>query len=113
VCIEPAYLCEQQQNLILAPLPARKQLWDACDEQQWALELYRHGSEKDKFGLARSGELVKLGEDQQGDGCHWIELHPQGVGAESATKVDWEEWCAGMDSLGTLVMLAASLSSPV
>lgn len=57
------------------------------------------------FGLAKSGELVRLG------GISKALLVHTAITSESPTRISasWEEWCSGMDGIGGLVMLAASL----
>ncbi|KAI1625198.1 hypothetical protein EDD37DRAFT_379989 [Exophiala viscosa] len=105
VYFEPAALCEMQTDLVLAPLPAKKQLWEAGNEFVWKSEIERDPAARTAFGLAGDGELVKLDE---GPMCcsDAIMLHKplnyRGVG-------NWDEWCSGMDGFGALVMLTASL----
>lgn len=105
VYFEPAAMCDLPKDLVLAPLPAKKELWEASDESVWTKE---NGNERDArgdFGLAKSGELVRLGRD-----CKTILVH-SAITSESPprTSASWEEWCSGMDGFGGLVMLAASL----
>jgi hypothetical protein len=109
VYFDPAAMCELQTDLILAPLPARKQLWEAGDEFAWKRECERDAGAQADFGLAANGELVKLDEGQVycSDG---VLLYKSLDVRNSSSRNDyWEEWCSGMDGFGGLVMLAASL----
>ena len=110
VYFEPAALCELQTDLIIAPLPAKKQLWEAGDELTWKAEGDRDlAAFKTAFALAANGELVKLDEGQLlgHEGVLLYKALDGGVPLRS--PVYWAEWCSGMDGLGGLVMLAASL----
>ncbi|KAF2269048.1 hypothetical protein CC78DRAFT_454376, partial [Lojkania enalia] len=107
VCMSPATTCIGQPGLILAPLPARKQLWEAASEEQWLQELHRVPSVNGGFALAESGDLIELDEYQMKS------LSMSGsveACTSSKSKENWEEWCAGMDGFGALIMLAASLT---
>ena len=64
VFFEPAAMCDLQTDLVLAPLPARKQLWEAKDESAWKTENERDHGAQNAFGLAANGDLVALEEDQ-------------------------------------------------
>jgi hypothetical protein len=52
-------------GLIIAPLPAKKQLWEAGDELVWKTENERDPGPQPVFRLATNGELVRF---EQG---HW------------------------------------------
>lgn len=100
--LEPAYACLVYDGYVLSPLPGRKGLWEAEMPELWEVEK-RRGGEASVYGLMVGGMMVKVdeyksvvGTDGQGD-----------VWKESSTN--WQEWCAGMDGLGGLVMLVASL----
>jgi hypothetical protein len=64
---------------------------------------------KTTLGLAANGELVRLDESQGSGGD--VVLLQKYLNARTSSRriVDWEEWCSGMDGMGGLVMLAASL----
>ena len=96
-------------DLILAPLPAKKQPWEAADEFVWKAESEREPAVQNSFGLAANGELVKLDEGQLG--CRDAVLLHKSLDAKNLSRstTNWEEWCSGMDGFGGLVMLAASL----
>lgn len=102
VYFEPSTMCQLQTDLILAPLPAKKQLWEAGDENGWKTESERGVGVPSSFGLAANGDLVKL--EQSQSHCSDTVFLP----VERKTA-NWEEWCSGMDGFGGLVMLAASL----
>lgn len=104
VYFEPAALCDHT-DLIFAPLPAKKQLWEAGDRFSWQLENDREHGALNYFGLAANGDLVRpdVGQAYCGDTS---QLHQP---LSNKTTANWEEWRSGMDGLGGLVMLAASL----
>ena len=105
--MEPVSNCTLNDDLLLAPLPARKQLWEASNEYSWGLEGRRDAGVSTVFGLKANGQMVKLTD---------YHVYPGGVmtmmkadqSADSSSN--WQEWCSGMDGLGSLVMLAATLS---
>lgn len=106
VYFEPAKLCEANGDVVLAPLPAQKQLWEATDEHTWKLQgEIEHDMQVD-FGLTKNGDLVELQEYKMGlnDRATMYSLT-----ASSNSTAKWNEWCSGMDGIGSLVMLAASL----
>jgi hypothetical protein len=108
VYFEPAALCDLQKDLAIAPLPAKKQLWEASSEFLWRTEKEVE-SIPITFGLAVNGELVQFEKTCSGDA---VLLHKSlGYKSSSRSKTNWEEWCSGMDGLGGLVMLAASFVS--
>lgn len=107
---EPSGLCELQSDLILAPLPAKKQLWEATSETAWKAEQDNNAQMQKEFGLASDGELVKLKDGQTYCGNAVLLYEALGSCRRSSGGVEnWEEWCLGMDGFGGLIMLAASL----
>lgn len=111
VFFDPALMCEGQTDLVLAPLPSKKKLWEAGDEITWESEIKRDGAHID-YGLAANGELVKIDAGQSY--CHAgpvLSYKLVGASPTSSSDDNWEEWCSGMDGFGGLVMLAASLIS--
>ena len=86
-------------------------LWEAADEVAWKGECGREsGGESVAYGLAADGDLVRLDGGRVDCGEQSILGFEQAlVSTVKGKKVGWEEWCAGMDGLGGLVMLAASL----
>lgn len=105
----PVGLCYPNTELILAPLPAKKQLWEAGDAMLWKAEIEReHGAQTD-FALAASGELVKLAEGYIYCGNAAILNNSLNAITSSTGTENWQEWCLGMDGFGGLVMLTASL----
>ncbi|KAL4926818.1 Zn(II)2Cys6 transcription factor domain-containing protein [Aspergillus undulatus] len=114
VYFEPAAKCDLPTDLILAPLPAKKPLWEAADGAVWKAETERNPDMyRTAFGLATTGELVRLdkglidGQVYQSDAV----LSHMALDARTVSRsaANWEEWCSGMDGFGGLVMLAASL----
>ncbi|OAA71663.1 hypothetical protein LEL_08898 [Akanthomyces lecanii RCEF 1005] len=77
VYFEPAKLCEANGDVVLAPLPAQKQLWEATDEHTWKLQGETEHDMQIDFGLTKNGDLVEL---------------------QDTAK--WNEWCSGMDGIG-------------
>ncbi len=106
VYFEPAALCDQKTELVLAPLPAKKQLWEAGDEIVWKMENEREPEARTDFGLAANGELVKIEVGQIH--CGHPVFFSLDANASSGKTENWGEWCSGMDGFGGLVMLAAS-----
>lgn len=109
IYFEPAARCNLQPDLILAPLPAKKQLWEAGDEFVWKAESEREPGVQTPFALAADGELVKLDEGQVYCGDAVLLYKSLDDRTPSRSTSHWEEWCSGMDGFGGLVMLAASL----
>ncbi len=98
-------MCEADGEVVLAPLPAQKLLWEASDEYAWKLKGETETEAQREFGLARNGRLIRMDEDA-------VSGKPGGVWdavATSNSTAKWNEWCSGMDGIGGLVMLAASL----
>jgi hypothetical protein len=105
VYFEPAATCGLPSDLILAPLPGKRQLWEASNEFLWKAESESDPEAHTAFGLATNGDLVKLDSRQLYCGDAVLLHKPVDV----RTPSNWEEWCSGMDGFGGLVMLAASL----
>ncbi|KAJ4354734.1 hypothetical protein N0V95_003576 [Ascochyta clinopodiicola] len=106
--LDPATSCAEPDGFLLAPLPGRKQLWEAPDAQAWMVEKSRDGVGASVFGVLTGGQMVRMQEQQVllADGVNF----PLGVG-DGESAENWQEWCAGMDGLGALVTLATSLAS--
>ncbi|KAH8668968.1 hypothetical protein BX600DRAFT_435480 [Xylariales sp. PMI_506] len=110
VYFEAVSVCEMPTDLILAPLPAKKQLWEASDEFAWKAESQRDPGIHTSFGLAADGQLVKLDESRLSCTDAWLSYETLDTKhAPPRCTVNWEEWCAGIDGFGGLVLLAASL----
>lgn len=104
--LEPAVICVLHDGFLLAPLPARKQLWEASDEYMWLQERNKDITGPKLFGIMENGDMIKLNEQQSLLSAEMATAVPE-VSTESTAN--WQEWCAGMDGLGALIMLAASL----
>lgn len=112
IYFEPAAMCEVHgTDLLLAPLPAKKQLWEADNEVAWKAESGgEYGGLSTAYGLAANGDLVRVDDGSVGCGENSVLRSDEvSVRRVEGSTVEWEEWCAGMDGLGGLVMLAASL----
>ncbi|KAK4241289.1 hypothetical protein C8A03DRAFT_12404, partial [Achaetomium macrosporum] len=113
---EPAALCDiRKTDLLLAPLPARRQLWEARDEATWKAESKREKADarETAFALAANGELVKVHGRQVHCTNGVVRLHkPLDASTPSPwSTANWDEWCSEMDGFGGLVMLASSLTA--
>lgn len=110
---EPAAMCDLPKDLVLAPLPARRQLWEAGDEFSWKVEARKKPGVQTSFGLAADGELVELDEGRLSCSDAWLSYQSSNPDPTcrnpSKYSASWEEWCSGIDGFGGLVMLAASL----
>lgn len=106
VYFEPAKLCEAHGDVVLAPLPAQKQLWEATDERTWKLQSKSGREMQVEFGLTKNGDLVELKEYRMGL-SERATMYSLTASPKKTAK--WNEWCSGMDGIGGLVMLAASL----
>ncbi|KAK3295735.1 uncharacterized protein B0H64DRAFT_153062 [Chaetomium fimeti] len=63
VYFEPAGMCNvrRRTDLVIAPLPAKKRLWEAGDLSAWKAENEKEEAEaRAAFALAGSGELVRI-----------------------------------------------------
>ena len=80
----------------------------------WKAESERAPGAEATFALAANGELVTVDGSQL---CHLHDSDPILVQRppdprtqlKNTNIASWEEWCSGMDGLGGLIMLAASL----
>ncbi|KAH4091103.1 hypothetical protein HBH46_188330 [Parastagonospora nodorum] len=104
---EPAGACFMTDGFILAPLPAQKHLWEARDEFEWTKAKRQDTRGDSVFGIKVGGRMAKV------DPCPILDegngTSMEHVPDDVQSSVNWQEWCAGMDGLGALVMLAASL----
>jgi hypothetical protein len=107
IYFEPATMCDMKSDLVIAPLPGKRQLWQASDKLTWKTECERDPRYQIRYALASDGELIKLDEDPVPDAVH-RHLHWDTRPITARKVVDWKEWCSGMDDLCGLVMLAAS-----
>ncbi|RFU80815.1 fungal transcriptional regulatory, n-terminal [Trichoderma arundinaceum] len=102
-------MCNLPSEFMLAPLPARRQLWEAGDQLEWEAEVQREPGAKAAFGLAAHGGLVKLDERELCCNDAWLPYDSPDTRGQSRSNASWEEWCSGIDGFGGLVMLAASM----
>ncbi|KAI0600358.1 hypothetical protein F4775DRAFT_81811 [Biscogniauxia sp. FL1348] len=112
IYLKPAAMCDMPTDLILVPLPARRQLWKASDEIAWKAERRRETGLLVWHGLAADGEIIRLNEGQLSCSDAWLSSSSSQSSDGRRTPrstASWEEWCSGIDGFGGLVMLAASL----
>ncbi|KAK1760076.1 hypothetical protein QBC47DRAFT_366346 [Echria macrotheca] len=116
VFFEPAAMCHlHTTDILIAPLPAPRPLWEAVEESSWRTERSHISSysprDDEIYALAGSGEIVKL--KQARPPCHEevaaMVRKPKDADGLLRSTASWDEWLTGMDGLGGLVMLAASL----
>jgi hypothetical protein len=111
-------MCDMPSEFMIAPLPAKRQLWEATDAQEWLLQNQKEPREQVSYAVAADGEIVKL--DQRRLSCRdaWLPYAPSDQETVSQNQKSrsspsagwWAEWCTGMDSMGGLIMLAASIA---
>jgi hypothetical protein len=101
--------CTLFDNYAIAPLPAKKALWDARDEHDWRMEKSKENDDI-VFGLKVSGRMARFRTfgSVQDSGMEVILAQPREP-TEDESEENWKEWCSGMDDLGALIMLAATL----
>ncbi|KJX96684.1 hypothetical protein TI39_contig606g00015 [Zymoseptoria brevis] len=89
----PAGFCTLPMNPTLAPLTARRQLWEAPENRSWKAETKTAMGHSLSYAMATNGDV---GEALGG------KTYPRGAAT-------WDEWLANTDSFGGLIMLAASM----
>ena len=105
--LDPPGKCMTPPGFLLAPLPARKQLWEAPNADTWMLERCRDtGGFPNVFGILSNGQMVKLPDFKSLQNGQTFVVRPEEV-AQSGKN--WQEWCSGIDGLSSLIMLAATL----
>ena len=109
VHFEPVALCGHPNDILIAPLPAKKGLWEAGSESSWRLENDRHPGLRHDFALASNGDLIKIDVGELLCDPGLVDQQTMNFKPSSKTTEDWGEWCSGMDGFGGLVMLAASM----
>ena len=108
VYFDPASMCNLRHDLVIAPLPARRQLWEAHTSLTWQSEAASKPGTEAVFGLDKYGELVRVDDSQLHNNSAALAFtEPKNETSQHSSGI-WEEWCAGMDAFGALVMLAAS-----
>lgn len=108
VYFDPAAMCDMSSDFVIAPLPAKKGLWEANDKLTWHAESKMIPKAQPPFGLAKNGQVVKL-HGIEAENMHGLHGYYSLDVSKSESAENWEEWCSGMDGLGGLIMLAASL----
>jgi hypothetical protein len=116
---QPAALCHfQQTELIVAPLPSSRGLWEAEDETAWKVARagYPSGGDDDDgrstYALAKNGELVRFDTCDSASAVVGPMTSLDDISREPLRVTgNWDEWCAARGEIGGLVMLAAALAS--
>lgn len=111
-------MCDMPTEFVIAPLPSKRQLWESRDANEWQIQRKNEPREEASFALAVDGEIVKLDQGRLSCRDAWLpcvpldnEVPPQThVGRASRSAACWAEWCSGVDSMGGLIMLAASMA---
>lgn len=101
-------MCDMSSVFVIAPLPGPKGLWEADNELSWHMESKKVAKIQPPFGLTKNGQVVKLHELEPNQMHSLPESYTLNV-SKSDSAENWEEWCSGMDGLGGIIMLAASL----
>jgi hypothetical protein len=87
--------CPKMPEYKAAPLPSHQSLWGAHNELNWNIEYFKNIRQSGPHGMLSNGDLVEL---------------KSGVSYQTDRKLDWDNWYAGADTLGILVMIAANLA---
>lgn len=109
IFFEPGSMCELQKDLVIAPLPARKQLWEVNNERTWEEVARKDNGIDASLALTAEGELVQLDEGQLYCDTRVLRYRISLDQSPISRITDWENWCSGTDGFGSLIMLAASL----
>jgi hypothetical protein len=91
--LETAAPCRPISDFLDAPLPAVKTLWNAPDSVTWEKEYKHYLEQLGSSDLSTNGRLILL---------------LAGAGA-NRRGVGWDDWFAGIDGLGVLVVIATSM----
>ncbi|KAH6881320.1 hypothetical protein BKA58DRAFT_723 [Alternaria rosae] len=118
VFFDPAAMCDMPTEFVIAPLPSKRQLWEARDANEWQIQRQNEPQEEVSFALAVDGEIVKLDQGRLSCQDAWLpcvpldnEAPPQTHASRSSRSAAcWAEWCSGTDSMGGLIMLTASMA---
>jgi hypothetical protein len=92
--IREAVACGPWHGFAIMPLPSKKALWEAKNEEQWRVEFQDAVYKREIYGVTMHGNLMKM---------------QQRFGEIIKSNASWEEWLGSSDGLGTAVMVAASL----
>lgn len=82
------------EKFALIPLHSNATLWRAGALDKWQSEMELCYQERTIYGLAETGELVKL---------------QQTLAGIQSSVMGWEQWVADTGEMGTLVMVAGEL----
>lgn len=104
---DPAAACTLLDGFLISPLPSHKQLWEARDETEWAARKGLGSHSETTYGIRPGGRMGKL--QTNSVILSTISELSWEQPTESESNIHWQEWSSGMDGLGALIMLAASL----
>ncbi|KAH7406726.1 hypothetical protein DE146DRAFT_753280 [Phaeosphaeria sp. MPI-PUGE-AT-0046c] len=104
---DPAAACTLLDGFLISPLPSHKRLWEARDKTEWTTRRGLDAEHEVTFGIRPGSQMGKLETGHSVPIGHYASSWEQPTESESNTH--WQEWSLGMDSLGALIMLAASL----
>ncbi|USP77956.1 transcription factor, DNA binding domain cpaE [Curvularia clavata] len=118
VFFSPAAMCDMPAEFVIAPLPAKRQLWEAKNAEDWKMQSQKEVREQVSYALAVDGKVVKLNQRRLSCRDAWLPYTSFNEDTASqdhekmtnSTATWWAEWCSGMDSMGALIMLAASMA---
>jgi hypothetical protein len=95
------------------PLPCSKLLWEARNEEIWNTEVETEKRSNGIFGLLHDGRLMRLKiQNAAGRGALMVDdslFKDDPAAIKSQSEENWVDWAAGMDGIGYLIMVAASL----
>lgn len=83
----------------------------------WETECHRDPQVQLSYGLAADGGIKEVEEGRLSSSDAWLPIRNKDHsvrsydGSDVGSPDSWKEWCAGMDSFGGLVLLAASLTA--
>ncbi|KAH6605419.1 hypothetical protein Trco_007126 [Trichoderma cornu-damae] len=86
--------CPFAVTLKASPLPSQQALWCAYNELDWNVEYSKNIKQSRPHGILSNGDLVSL---------------QSGVGYNRCKKPDRDDWYAGADNLGILVIMVANI----
>ena len=89
--IKPEQRAKSKVGLSVLPLPAHKQLWQACGEEEWKQEYDEMLRRREGRDYLRYDDLMALGKGKGGE-----------------RMKDLNAWMASCDAFGMLVIMAAT-----
>jgi hypothetical protein len=87
--------CPGTSKFKFSPLPSRKSLWAATNEVEWGIEYAMSSSRPGMYAILKNGDLVEITRSDED-----LQMHIK----------DWDDWYAGSDELGILIMTILNLA---